>query len=378
MKNELRAIWKAILLFVTIVVSSVLTGMAHAADIPVVRAMATASAPTPPSGSKIACMTGPNSPTPDGPSTTCPVIKYNNANFWPFSFVDNRMAINVVGYDYGNNRVSEKELKGPRYIYKVTVDSTAQTVTFWGQNNTKVTIPWSQLLGPAPVVAPMSTSTAPKPPTGNNVSCMTGPNSPTPDGPSTTCPVIKYNNAEFWPFSYTDNRMAINVVGYDGYGQVVSQKALSGPRYIYKVTVDSGNQTVTFWGQKDTRASLPWSQLVGPPPTVAPVATAEAPPVPSGTKIACMTGPNSPSPDGPSTTCPVTTYNGLHFWPYSYVDNKNAINVVGYDGSNNVISQQELTGTRYIWKVSVDSSNQTVTFWGQGTSKASMPWGLLK
>jgi len=204
-------------------------------------------------------MTGPNSPSQDGLSSTCPVVQYNGVSFWPFSYIDNRMAINVVGYDSSNNVVSQLALSGPRYIWKVTVDDAAQTVTFWGQSNQTATIPWSKLS--MPVVSPVSTGNAPTPPSGNKVSCMTGPNSPSPDGLSSTCPVVLYNGVSFWPLSYIDNRMAINVVGYDSSNNVVSQLALSGPRYIWKVTVDDAAQTVTFWGQSNQTATIPWSKL---------------------------------------------------------------------------------------------------------------------
>jgi hypothetical protein len=88
---------------------------------------------------------------------------------------------------------------------------------------------------------------------------MTGPDSPKPDGDSLTCPVIQANGRTFWPFSYDDDRRAIDVVGYDSEGTKVSQQQLDGLRYIWRVTVDGKEQTVGFWGQSGPQASLPWS-----------------------------------------------------------------------------------------------------------------------
>ncbi|MFC5743510.1 hypothetical protein [Dyella tabacisoli] len=98
-----------------------------------------------PRGSKVACMTGPNSPRPDGESTTCPVVAYDNIQFWPLSYVDNRFDMNLVGYNADGRIVSQRPLDGARYIWKVTVDSTARTVTFWGQSNHTVVLPWGRL-----------------------------------------------------------------------------------------------------------------------------------------------------------------------------------------------------------------------------------------
>ncbi|WP_217994963.1 hypothetical protein [Methylogaea oryzae] len=339
-------------------------------SVPVVAQIPTGSSPTPPPSSKVTCTTGPDSAI----SPTCPVIEYEGVKFWPFSYVDNRYSLNVAGYDAANRLVSQQEVPGTRYVWKVTVDTAAQTVTFFGQSNTTATLPWSKLT-PPPVVTAVPVANSPTPPAGSKVSCMTGPNSPTPDGISQTCPVIEYQGLKIWPFSYVDNRYSINVAGYDAANKLVSQQELTGTRYIWKVTVDTTAQTVTFFGQSNTTATIPWSKLV--PPVVASIPTQNSPAPPAGSKVACMTGPNSPSPDGISQTCPVVQYKGLNFWPFSYVDNRGAINVVGYDAANKLVSQQELAGTRYIWKVTVDANAQTVTFFGQSNGTVTIPWSKL-
>ena len=98
--------------------------------------------------SQAICLKGPDSRSSDSVSSTCPVVTYNGLAFWPFAYKDNRVSIGLVGYNQ-RGKVSQQEIKGTRYVWKVTVDSTAQTVTFWGQEegrgNPNVSIPWSQL-----------------------------------------------------------------------------------------------------------------------------------------------------------------------------------------------------------------------------------------
>jgi hypothetical protein len=71
--------------------------------------------------------------------------------------------------------------------------------------------------------------------------------------------VVQADGRSFWPFSYNDNRDAIDVVGYDSTGAKISQQQVDGPRNIWHVTIDANTQTVAFWGQSTPQASLPWS-----------------------------------------------------------------------------------------------------------------------
>jgi len=113
-------------------------------------------------------------------------------------------------------------------------------------------------------------------------------------------------------------------------------------------------------------------------PVVTQISTLKAPAPPSGMKIACMTGPNSPQPDGISPTCPVISYNGVDFWPFSYIDNRVSIGLVGYR-SGQVVKQMELNGTRYAWKATVSNDAKTVSIWGQSQgSFVSTSWGSLQ
>ena len=80
-----------------------------------------------------------------GPTKTIPVLAIGAFTFWPMSYDDNRMSFGMVMYDPAWNVVSTEEMKGARYIYKITLDGTGGdgTVTFWGQSDSKVQLPVS-------------------------------------------------------------------------------------------------------------------------------------------------------------------------------------------------------------------------------------------
>jgi hypothetical protein len=98
-----------------------------------------------------------------------------------------------------------------------------------------------------------------------------------------------------------------------------------------------------------------------------------APTPPAALKLTCTTGPTS----DPATNCPVITYSGIKFWPFSYIDNRGAVGLVGYKGGQ-VVSQQELVGTRYVWDATVNTTDKTVIFYGQINQTASVAWANLK
>ena len=93
--------------------------------------------------------------------------------------------------------------------------------------------------------------------------------------------------------------------------------------------------------------------------------------------MACFTGPNSPSPDGPSNTCPVLRWNGITYWPFSYIDNRMALNVTGYNGAKSMVGQLNIDNVRYIWQISVDAVAATATFYGQANAHGAVPWTKL-
>ena len=109
-------------------------------------------------------------------------------------------------------------------------------------------------------------------------------------------------------------------------------------------------------------------------PLVETVNVSTHPDVPAGLKEAFFTGPDSLA---SSTTTNIVKFNGLTYWAYSYIDNRNSMAIVAYDSSNNIIKQWEKTGARYLWKITVDPKSQTVIFHGQASKTIVMKWSEL-
>ena len=98
-------------------------------------------------------MPAPDGPTPDGmkvaslagpdilqPAPACPVLAIGSFTLWPMSYIDNRVSFGMVMYDPLWEIVQQVEKPGARYIYQITTDENAQTVSFVGQANQAVTM----------------------------------------------------------------------------------------------------------------------------------------------------------------------------------------------------------------------------------------------
>jgi hypothetical protein len=316
-------------------------------------------------------------------SATCQVIKFNGLTYWAYSYDDNRVGMNIVAYDAANKVVKQWEKTGARYLWKITADTANQTVTFHGQASQTITMKWSELaLNTSksvniPLVETVNVNTHPSIPEG-----LTGSFSPAPDrlDQSATCNVIKFNGLTYWAYSYRDNRVGMNIVAYDAANKVVKQWEKTGARYLWKITVDEAAQTVVFHGQSSQTITMKWSELaaqtsqVNMSITIETVNASAHPAIPAGSKASFM-----PSADSleQSATCQVIKFNGLTYWAYSYDDNRVGMNIVAYDAANKVVKQWEKTGARYLWKITADVTNQTVTFYGQASQTITMKWSEL-
>ncbi len=78
-------------------------------------------------------------------SPNYPVVQYGGLTYWPFSYIDNRISFGIVGYDSTGKVVRQFEKPGARYVWQITVETSAKTVTFWGQANQKVVVGWAEL-----------------------------------------------------------------------------------------------------------------------------------------------------------------------------------------------------------------------------------------
>ncbi|HET9621656.1 MAG TPA: hypothetical protein VFP84_09835 [Kofleriaceae bacterium] len=99
-----------------------------------------------PTGTSVSCHRDANGDS----ATTCAVLQYQGLTWWPLSYRDNRTAVDLVGYASPNGPpVVQLAKAGTRYVYKITVDASARTVTLWGQGDRKVVVPWAELQPPA-------------------------------------------------------------------------------------------------------------------------------------------------------------------------------------------------------------------------------------
>jgi hypothetical protein len=112
----------------------------------------------------------------------------------------------------------------------------------------------------APTLATATVASAPEPPAGLDVVCMT-------DGSATlessTCPVLIWNGITYWAFSYEDGRNSMVVVGYNSNNEVVKQLSeRTGAKNLWQITINQGQSTVTLRGQADATIVIPWSELL--------------------------------------------------------------------------------------------------------------------
>ena len=54
----------------------------------------------------------------------------------------------IVAYDAAGKAVKKWYKTGARYVERITVDTGAKTVTFWGQANRKIVMKWKELRVP--------------------------------------------------------------------------------------------------------------------------------------------------------------------------------------------------------------------------------------
>ncbi|XXF75684.1 hypothetical protein P2318_21795 [Myxococcaceae bacterium GXIMD 01537] len=228
---------------------------AAAQSVPTVATVPANQPPTLPAGTKVTCTQGPNT---GAPSTTCPVLKWEGHTYWALSYIDNRISMAIVAYDAAGKIVAQWEKPGARYVYAITVNTTARTATFAGQSDAKITMGWDELV-PPPVVVQVAANAPPAVPAGMKVTCTQGPNT---GAPSTTCPVVQWRGLTYWAFSYIDNRVSMGIVAYDSTGKVVAQWEKPGSRYVYAITVNNTDKTVVFAGQSDAKITMKWTDLI--------------------------------------------------------------------------------------------------------------------
>lgn len=64
-----------------------------------------------------------------------------------------------------------------------------------------------------------------------------------------------------WPLSYIDNRVSFGMAMYNPQGKVVKTAEKKGARYVYKVTVNAAQNSVTFSGQADQSVTMTLDEI---------------------------------------------------------------------------------------------------------------------
>ncbi|RKP51451.1 hypothetical protein D7Z26_16810 [Cohnella endophytica] len=95
-----------------------------------------------PDGATSSCYAGPDTFT----SATCPIIQWGEYTYRAYSYWTNDLAMVIVAYDSSGNIVQQWRKDGARYLWQITLDATAQTITFWGQGNYTITMGLGEFL----------------------------------------------------------------------------------------------------------------------------------------------------------------------------------------------------------------------------------------
>lgn len=141
--RTLKRVLSTIVVGSTLILGTTLAlGTALAQSDPTVEIPASGNHPGVPSGLKVTCLKGPD--TLDS-SPTCPVLKWQGYTYWAYSYNDNRNAMGIVAYDLSGKVVKQWEKTPARYVWQVTVNQTAQNVTFFGQSNQTIVMTWAEL-----------------------------------------------------------------------------------------------------------------------------------------------------------------------------------------------------------------------------------------
>ncbi len=74
---------------------------------------------------------------------------------------------------------------------------------------------------------------------------------------------------------------------------------------------------------------------------------------------------------------PVLTCCQYSYWAYSFVDNRDALDIVLYDPFGGFVKRWERPGARYLSAIVTDNSARSVSFVGQGGREVTMSWADL-
>ena len=292
---------------------------------------------------------------PDGTiNNQCPVIVYNDISYWTYNFVDARFSLGIVGFNVDGKVAYNREVPTIRNIRRISVDEATETVTFHGESDSgdgQVTLTWLDLTSGLFVPAPEAEAGANQIYTPGDLVMLDGTNS--------------YGATELtYNWSFISSPSGSTAIISDQNDQQPTFVADLAGSYVVQLVVNDGLTDSIADTVIITSSNIP---LVGSAPAANPPGE-----IPEGLKVSCFFSPlrfQNPN-------CPVLLYNDLTYWPYSYRDNRFALAIVAYDAAGNIVSEQELTGPRSVWQITVDVDASTVSFYGGENSQnfATLTW----
>lgn len=99
-------------------------------------------APVPPAGLKLASLQDPDTLA---PTVGYPVLETTNARYWPFSYIDNSLAMAIIAYDKQGRLLKRWDRTGARYIWKIEEDPLTGNLAFVGQVRQKIVMTWAEI-----------------------------------------------------------------------------------------------------------------------------------------------------------------------------------------------------------------------------------------
>ncbi len=298
-------------------------------------------------------------PTPKGlklsASSNIPILRWKDYTFWAYSFVDNRVAFQIIVCDANKNIVKEFYKPGARYLKKVSLDTDAGIVEFIGQGVYKVELSLKEIESTFFVIK-MEKSDAPPVPIGLK---LVAPSS---------APVLRWKDYTFWAYSFTDDREAFQIIMFDSNGNIVKEWYKPGARYLTDISFDSSNETVTFLGQNGNKVYLAMRDIFR---------AEQSSPITESFSVSKANKSLAPVPaEGLKMSAPaevpVLRYKNYTLWAYSFIDKREALKIIMYDTDG--VKQREWykPGARYLEDLVLNVSLGYASFIGRDGNRVSL------
>lgn len=114
-------------------------------------------------------------------------------------------------------------------------------------------------------------------------------------------------------------------------------------------------------------------------PVIDTAPASQAPAAPPGLRTSYYVGPDG----GQSNVAPIIRWMGYTYWVYGTVINDWTLHLIAYDAAGNPVKRidkgdpQRTTGARYLWRITSQSEQQTVTLYGQAWKTLVCTWDEL-